>query len=279
MLSAEQAVTMLNVLTEANQGRPVWILPVRIVDHADGTSQKLPKAKWAEAEATPAGVQRLWEKKSNGYVGVHLARSGLVLADQDFDEIPHELHVLLDEHPTFTSESLRRSLPHYWYRQPDPSAQPRDRKWMYRGTHVGDLKSKGIGVIGRIVHDIPFAQLPDELHAFHGSGEPVAEGNLRLLVRAWLNWLDEPPPLSESLEWVRYSLTELEQAQPGERNNALYRAARDVAQVTAAGAITPEEAATVLIRTAEHVFNYEELRGEVRATIESAFERERRSVE
>jgi hypothetical protein len=277
-LLPDEAVELRDLLTEMNEGRPVWMLPIRVVDLSDGSTQKLPKGKWNEAQATREGVRELWDEKNGGHVGIHLQRSGLVLADQDYPDIPADLVELLTRHPTFTSESLRRGLPHYWYRNPDPTPDHcRDRKWMWSGTHVGDLKAKGIGVLGPIVRAVPFAPLPDELDKFRGSGEVVADGNLRLLVTAWLNWLDEPPPLEESLAWVRYSLTALEQAQPGERNNMLYRAARDIAQLAAAGAVTPQEGVLALYDSAGLVFSDEELRTEVRATVESAFEREKRS--
>jgi hypothetical protein len=277
MLSPPEAADLHEMMTEMNRGRPVWVLPVRVVDLSDGSSQKLPKVKWSEAVRTRKDVTKLWDQKNGGHLGVHLQRSGLVLADQDWPDIPDDLAELLSRHLTFTSESLRRGLPHYWFKHPNPTPDNcRDRRWTWRGSHVGDIKAKGIGVLGRIVHPIEFADLPDELDVFTGTGVPVAEGNLRLLVTAWLNWLDEPPPLEESIAWVTYSLTALEQAQAGERNNTLYRAARDVAQIAAAGAITVEEAATVLINAAAHVFTTEEIRTEVRATIESAFERENR---
>lgn len=275
MLSPQEATEILDLLTACNDNKSVFILPIRVVSNADGTTSKLPKCKWEEAQCTPTGVKKLWETKSGGRVGVHLARSNLTLADQDFDTIPDDLTVILDANPTFTSLSLSRSLPHRWYRN-HPDDTPRDRKWMWRGTHIGDLKSKGIGVIGTVIDDRAFETVPQEL-ATTGLGPPVAEGSLRLLVTAWLNFLDHPPSADEALEWARYSLVILSQAQPGERNNALYRASRDVAQICAARALTPQQGATAILQAASQVFNDEELRGEVKATVESAFERERRA--
>lgn len=275
MLSPKEAVDLLELMTLMNDGRPVFMLPVRVVLHGDGTSSKLPKGKWAEAESDPQRVLSLWERKSGGYPGIHLERSGLVLADQDFEEVPDDLAVLLAEHPTFTSLSLRRGLPHRWYRQTSGTA--RDRKWMWRGTHVGDLKSKGIGVIGTVTDARPFEPMPDSLDTFHGSGAAVADGSLRTLVTAWLNFLDHPPTAEESLAWVSYTVTQLRQAQPGERNNALYRAARDVAQLCAAGALSTSDGVAVIVDAAQEVFTHDEMMGEVRQTVESAFERERRS--
>lgn len=262
-------------MTACNDNKPVFMIPIRVVVHSDGTSSKLPKGKWAEAESSPEAVAKLWERKSGGHAGIHLERSGLVLADQDFDTIPDDLTTILDAHPTFTSLSLRRNLPHRWYTRTGPA---RDRKWIWNGTHIGDLKSKGIGVIGHITDPRAFEPLPEELDTFHGTGSTVADGNLRQLVTAWLNFLDRPPTQEESLAWVQYTLTQLSQAQPGERNNALYRAARDIAQLCAAGALSTPDGVAVLVNTAQEVFSHEEMMTEVRQTVESAFERERRAA-
>jgi len=274
MLSPKEAVDLLDLLTECNDGRPVFVIPVRVVRNQDGTTSKLPKGKWAEAESVPSKVSQLWERKSGGYAGVHLERSGLTLADQDFDVIPDDLTAILDASPTFTSLSLSRGLPHRWYRSAGPA---RDRRWMWRGTHVGDIKSKGIGVLGTVTDPRAFEPVPEQLDAV-SLGPPVAEGSLKLLVTAWLGFLDRPPTQDEALDWARYSLTVLSQARPGERNNALYRAARDVAQVCAAGALAPQDGASAVVEAAAQVFTDEELRHEVRATIESAFDRERRAA-
>lgn len=274
MLGPTEAVAALEMLTEANHGQPVWILPMRIVDNADGSSSKLPKSKWDAAGSTPSVVRRLWEERNGGYVGVHLARSGILLADQDFEEIPQELEDLLAVHPTFTTLSLRKGLPHRWYRRPNNSdTEPRDQTWKYKGTHIGDLKSKGIAVLGtKVIDDRMMANVPVEILKYHGSSRVASEGDLYPLVRTWLEWLDEPPSVEDALSWAGQSLVALEKAPHGDRNNRLYRAARDVAQITAAGAITPSQAIRQLLGSAGKVFTKEE-RPEVLATIESAFQR------
>lgn len=277
-LSPVEAGDLLDLMTEMNGSRPVWVLPVRLVEHADGTASKLPKTKWHEAVSTRDAVIELWDSKQGGHMGVHLGRSGLVLADQDVEVIPNDLAEVLAANPTFTSQSIRRGLPHYWYRSLKPMPAARDRRWTWNGSHIGDLKGKGIGVLGEIVDPRPFSFLPSAFDASVYFGGPVIEDTrptLRDQVAAWVNWLDEPPPLSESIAWVAWQLRALEQAQPGERNNKLYQAARDIAQVVAGGAITPEDGVRTLLDAAWHVFTEDEMRTEVKATIMSAFDRER----
>ncbi len=276
MLSALEAVELHARLVDHNHGRAVYVLPIRLVFRDDGTSAKLPKVKWDRAASTRDGVDELWDLKQGGFMGVHLSRSGLILADQDVDAVPSELANLLAAHPTFTSESLSRGLPHYWYRAP-VGHHPKDGRWMWAGTHVGDLKSKGIGVLGPIKADDDFALPPEDLLMSGSVVPPIAEGSLKHLVIAWLGYLDYPPTPEETLGWVAPQLRALANAQPGERNNLLYRAARDVAQVCAAGALTADEGLTVIWEAARQVFDEEELRLEVRQTISSAFEREVRA--
>lgn len=275
MLGPTEAVAALEMLTEANHGQPVWILPMRIVDNADGSASKLPKSKWDAAGSTPNVVRRLWEERNGGYVGVHLARSGILLADQDFEEIPQELEDLLAVHPTFTTLSLRKELPHRWYRHPNSGdSAPRDQIWKYRGTHIGDLKSKGIAVLGtKVIDDRMMTNVPVEILKYHGTSRVSSEGwDLYSLVRTWLAWLDEPPSVPDALSWAGLTLSALERAPHGDRNNRLYRASRDVAQIVAAGAVTPTQGVRRLMRSASMVFTEDELRTEVIATIESAFE-------
>lgn len=277
-LSPEEAGDLHDLLTEMNSGRPVWVLPVRVVDHADGTTSKLPKTKWNEAVSTRADVVELWDDRRGGFMGVHLSRSGLVLADQDVEVVPDDLTETLKANPTFTSLSIRRQLPHYWYRNPKPSPTARDRRWIWRGSLVGDLKGKGIGVLGEVTEPRAFSPLPEDFDTnsyFSSGASEDTRPSLRDQVTAWVNWLDEPPPLSESIAWVVWQLRALEGAQPGERNNKLYQAARDIAQVVAGGAMSPEDGVRVLLDAAWHVFTEDEMRTEVKATITSAFERER----
>lgn len=228
----------------------------------DGTRGKHPACSWSKASTVdPAEIGRMFGRGLRN-IGVDAGRSGLLVLDED---TPGEVARLCAElevprPATFTVSTGRGA--HFYFRQSD------DRPF---GNGVGRLAAYQVDVRGRGGYVVG----PGSMHA-SGRRYEIADAAPIVPVPQWLADALRPPAPRRPTRpaGTRVSRREIGavldvvlNARPGNRNAALYWAARRLLDKAAAGQLDADTAMHMVLDAADQIGLPT---GEARATVDSA---------